>query len=240
MTDTTRMWVEISFNIAYLIAVWALVALMIRRFKNVPAGKQPTARWVIWAFGLLALGDTGHVGFRVVVYALGNLEATVNLFGTPVSLLSLGTLATSITVTLFYMLMVFVWKERFGKRLGWFEYLLFAAAAIRLVMLALPQNEWALTGPPYPWNIYRNIPLLVQGLGVTWLILRDAVKAKDKAFVWIAVMILVSYACYTPVLFLAHIYPLVGMLMMPKTLAYLAVALIAYFDLYPKAGKSAK
>jgi hypothetical protein len=29
-----------------------------------------------WAFFLLALGDTGHVGFRVAAYALGGMEKT--------------------------------------------------------------------------------------------------------------------------------------------------------------------
>jgi hypothetical protein len=234
MSETARMWMEISFNVAYLIVVWTLVIIMVRRYSEVTVTGKNTAKWVLIAFGLLALGDTGHVGFRVLAYALGNLEMTVNLFGGSVSLISIGTFATSVTVTLFYVMMVFVWRERFNKRIGWFEWILFAAAAVRIVMLLLPQNEWALIDPPYPFNIYRNIPLLVQGLGVTWLILRDAVKDHDRSFIWIGEMILVSYACYTPVLFLAREYPLIALLMMPKTLAYLAVAFIAYFDLYPK------
>jgi len=234
MSDTVRMWMEISFNIAYLIAIWWLVIVMLRRFPAVARKDQLVAKWTLIAFGLLALGDTGHVGFRVLAYALGNLNMTINLFGGPVSLLSIGTLATSVTVTLFYAAMVLAWKERFHKSIGWFEWLLFAAAVVRLVMLTLPQNEWALTEPPYPWNLYRNIPLLVQGLGLVWLILKDGLKAKDKTFVWMAAMVLISFGCYTPVLFLAHLHPLIGMLMMPKTLAYLAVAFIAYFDLYPR------
>jgi hypothetical protein len=47
---------------------------------------------MIWAFALLALGDTGHVGFRVVAYALGGLEAHAGLVG-------LGALSTAYTVT---------------------------------------------------------------------------------------------------------------------------------------------
>jgi hypothetical protein len=234
MSETMRLWIEMVFNVIYVIVVWSMVACLWRRRTAVAPDRQAAARRLGWAFGLLALGDTGHVGFRVLAYASGNLEMTVRLFGNPVSLVSLGTFATSVTVTLFYVMMVFVWRERFQKRIGRFEWVLFAAAAARLVMLFLPQNEWAGIDSPYPWSIYRNIPLLVQGLGVTWLILRDAVKARDRTFLWIGAMILVSYACYTPVLFLARQYPLVSLLMMPKTLAYLAVAFIAYFDLYPK------
>ena len=45
-------------------------------------------------------------------------------------------------------------------------------------------------------------------------------------------MILVSYACYTPVIFFVQQNPLVGMLMIPKTLAYVAIALLAYQGLW--------
>jgi hypothetical protein len=45
-------------------------------------------------------------------------------------------------------------------------------------------------------------------------------------------MILVSYACYLPVILLVQQVPLIGMLMIPKTMAYLAIAIIAYRALY--------
>jgi hypothetical protein len=46
--------------------------------------------------------------------------------------------------------------------------------------------------------------------------------------------ILVSYACYIPVILYVQRAPMLGMLMIPKTLAYVAIALLAYFDLYWK------
>jgi hypothetical protein len=45
-------------------------------------------------------------------------------------------------------------------------------------------------------------------------------------------MILVSYACYIPVILFVQQAPLLGMLMIPKTLAYVAVGFLAYSDLY--------
>lgn len=45
-------------------------------------------------------------------------------------------------------------------------------------------------------------------------------------------MILVSYAIYTPVILFVQQAPLIGMLMIPKTVAYVAVGLIAYGALY--------
>ncbi|MEJ2759438.1 MAG: hypothetical protein P8046_13240, partial [Anaerolineales bacterium] len=86
MDETTRMWVEILFNLGYLVVIYWLVALMFRRKPQLPQKKQWEIAPIIWAFLLLALGDTGHVGFRVVAYALGDLESTVSLFGREVGL----------------------------------------------------------------------------------------------------------------------------------------------------------
>ena len=234
MSDAVTIWMEVSFDIAYLIAVWVLVAIMLRRFDQLVTANRTISKYVLIAFGLLALGDTGHVGFRVVGYAFGNINTTINLFGGRILLVGVGALATAITVTFFYVMMVLVWRERFGGKLGWFEWLLFAAAALRLVILVLPQNQWNSIDEPYLWSLIRNAPLVLQGLGVAYLVLRDAIKKHDRTFIWIAVMILVSFACYAPVILFVRQIPLLGMLMMPKTLAYLAVAFIAYFALYPR------
>ena len=232
MSEAMRTVVEVIFNISYLIVVWALVVMMARRPADVAPENQAVAKRVMWAFALLALGDTGHVGFRVLAYANGGLDANPTLVG-------LGALATAITVTFFYALMVDVWRLRFHKKLDWFAYSLLGAAVIRLILMALPQNEWGNVVPPQPFGIYRNLPLIVQGLGVMLLILRDAAVAKDRTFLWIGAMIFVSYAFYTPVILWVQQSPILGMLMIPKTLAYVAIAVIAYRELYsaPSAAK---
>lgn len=92
--------------------------------------------------------------------------------------------------------------------------------------------------PPQPFGIYRNLPLMVQGLGVMVLILRDALLAKDRTFTWIGAMIFVSYAFYTPVILWVQQTPILGMLMIPKTLAYVAIAIIAYRELYSEQNTS--
>ena len=232
MSETARMWVEVSFNVLYLIVVWGLVIAMTRRQADVLPENRRAAGLVRWAFAALALGDTGHVGFRVLAYALGNLEASINVFGQDVGLVGLGALSTAITVTLFYVLMLEVWRVRFGRKYGWFEVLLLASAAVRLLLMVPPANQWNNTVPPQPWSLYRNLPLTVLGLGVAYLMLRDARKAQDGAFTWIGIMILVSYACYIPVILFVQQVPIIGMLMIPKTMAYVAIGFIAYFDLY--------
>jgi hypothetical protein len=109
------MWVEIIFNLMYLLVIWGLVVAMILNRNRVAPENQRAARLVTWAFALLALGDTGHVGFRVLAYALGGLEAHVNIAGLSLGLVGLGALSTAVTVTIFYMLMLAVWQERFQK-----------------------------------------------------------------------------------------------------------------------------
>jgi hypothetical protein len=232
MSETARMWMEITFNVAYLIVVWGLVVAMALRREDVQPQDRPVARRMRWAFALLALGDTGHVGFRVLAYALGDAEVRVNLLGIEAGLVGLGALSTAITVTFFYVLVLDAWRERFQERYGPFEYLLIASAVARLGLMIPAANQWNSVVPPQPWSLYRNAPLMVLGLGTAYLILRDAVHASDRPFVWIGIMILVSYAMYTPVILLVQQMPLIGMLMIPKTVAYVVIGFIAFASLY--------
>jgi hypothetical protein len=232
VTESMRMWVEISFNIAYLVVVWGLVVAMLRRQHGVPAAARRVTGLFIWAFGLLALGDTGHVGFRVWAYALGSLEETVTLLGSRVGLVGLGALSTAVTVTFFYVLVLFIWQRRFDRPLGRFGILLLAMAVVRLVIMAFPQNEWNSSVPPQAWSMARNGPLLIQGLGAAYLILRDAIAARDRTFTWVGCMILVSYGFYLPVILFVQRVPVLGMLMIPKTVAYVVIGWLAYANLF--------
>lgn len=232
MPEPARMWVEIVFNLAYLVAIWGLVIAMRRNRSWVATADRRVADLFLGTFALLALGDTGHVGFRVLAYALGGLETRVPVLGLQLGLVGLGALATAITVTFFYVLMLEVWRVRFHKPYDWFGYLLLGAAAVRLLLMLPAANQWNNVVPPQPWSTLRNLPLMVQGLGVSYLILRDARMAQDRTLGWIGVMILISFACYMPVIFFVQKSPVIGMLMIPKTLAYVAIAVLAYRDLY--------
>ncbi len=73
------------------------------------------------------------------------------------------------------MIMLEVWRVRFHRRYGSFEYFLLIAGATRLYMLTLSVNEWWRVVPEQPWSTIRNLPLMIQGLGLAYLILRDAI-----------------------------------------------------------------
>jgi hypothetical protein len=226
------MWMEIIFNITYLFVIWGLVIAMYTRRNIVKPEDHRVAHRVLAAFGLLALGDTAHVGFRVIAYVSGDFNSIIPFLGLELGLVGIGALATAITVTFFYVLMLLIWHERFKKPYGWIGYALFITAAIRLLFMALPINQWNSIVPPQPWSLIRNLPLMIQGLGVAYLILRDAREVGDRVFTWIGNLILVSYAMYVPVILFVQQIPMIGMLMIPKTMAYVAIAIIAYNSLF--------
>jgi hypothetical protein len=232
MSELMRVYVEIGFNIIYLVVVWAFTIIMSVRMGEVSIQNRKIASLFRWAFVLLALGDTGHVGFRVAAYALGGLEQNGLLVG-------LGALATAITVTFFYVVMLYIWKERFTGKFGILEYILLGSVPIRMIVMAFPQNDWGNSVPPPFWGPFRNLFLVILGVGVLYLYLRDSIKAGDRLFRWMAYCVFFSFLFYTPVILFARDFPLVGMLMIPKTIMYVAIQILAYKGLWPQRSTSA-
>jgi hypothetical protein len=240
MSESARMWLEIVFNVAYLSVVWTLVIAMWRDRHQVSPSDGPISRLFFSAFLLLVLGDSGHLGFRLWAYALGDIEAHVGLFGLELGLVGLGALATAVTVTLFYVLVQIIWQRRFQKPYGWLGVVLFGTVLVRFALMIPDANQWHAVVPPQPWSIYRNLPLMVQGLGIAYLILRDASASQDKIFRWIGLLILASYTFYMPVIFFVQKFPFLGMLMIPKTIAYVAIAFIGYFHFFRQDGVASR
>jgi hypothetical protein len=228
MSAELRMYIEISFNILYLIVVWTMTVVMSVRLKDVASENFKIANLFRWAFFLLALGDSGHVGFRVAAYAMGGLEKNSLLLG-------IGSLATAITVTFFYVVMLYIWKVRFNGKFGLLEYFLLSSVPARLIVMAFPQNDWGSVDPPVLWGPFRNLFLVILGVGVLYLYLRDSVKAKDRLFRWMGYCIFFSYMFYTPVILFAREAPIIGMLMIPKTIMYVAIQFLAFYSLWPQA-----
>ncbi len=97
-------WIEIGFDLSYLAVIWGLVLAMRRRRSNLAPANHGAADRLHEAFSLLAVGDTAHVGARVLAEVRGERGAFVTWLGQRPSLLGLGELLTSITVTYFYIL----------------------------------------------------------------------------------------------------------------------------------------
>ena len=212
---------EITFNIIYLAFIWILVVKMYLKRRSVQKSDRKIASLMLIGFFLLAFGDTGHVGFRVVAYALGGLENNATLVG-------LGSLSTAITVGILYMIILEVWRLQFNKPRNILYYILMGLGVVRLILFVFPQNEWGNMVPPLVFGLVRNIPLIIQGLGIAVLLLRDARTENNQTYKNLAYCIFVSYLFYTPVILFVRSIPALGMLMIPKTMAYMAMAWITY------------
>ena len=78
------------------------------------------------------------------------------------------------------------------------------------------------------WGICRNIPFALLGILVIVMFYRSAKERGDEAFGWMWLTIVLSFGFYIPVVLFASRIPLMGMLMIPKTCAYMWTVLIGY------------
>jgi len=212
--------VEIIFDVVYLAFVITVGIVMIRRAK----GDRQTLLFGVMAV-VLGSGDAFHLVPRVYALCTSGLEAFTAVLG-------IGRMITSVTMTIFYLLLYHVWRLRYGvtekRGLTLSMYLL---ALARIVLTLLPQNGWTSASPSRAWGIYRNIPFALMGEIVTFIFRSEAKHSGDKGFrhVWLAV--LSSFVFYLPVVLWAETVPAIGALMIPKTCAYIWLVLIGYSEM---------
>ncbi|HOX92010.1 MAG TPA: hypothetical protein PLC54_03745 [Spirochaetales bacterium] len=227
MNSLAAMIAESVFNVAYLSTVWVLVFLMAKASRSLQGTNAGIATRFTAAFALLAAGDTFHVGARVA-QALVGAERTVSVInGVPSSWIGLGMLATAYTMTVFYMLLADAARKRSGKPGVWF-WIVQSLLCIRLVLMALPGNAWESSNSPYVMGLVRNLPLTLAGLTLAFVFLRDGKRLGNTTWTGIGFSMLASYAFYLPVILFANAVPALGLLMIPKTVAYVVLGLFAY------------
>ena len=210
--------VEPLFDAAYLIAVITIGILMIRGSKG-----ERQFRLFGWMAVVLGAGDSFHLVPRAIALCTTGLENyTISL--------GLGKWITSVTMTVFYVLLYYVWRQRYQIKgqSGWTA-AVYGLAGVRIVLCMLPQNQWLSAESPLSWGIYRNIPFALLGLLVIVLFYRRAKVHGDRAFRWMWLTIVLSFGFYIPVVLWADTIPMIGMLMIPKTCAYVWTVLIGYF-----------
>lgn len=210
---------ETSFDVIYLITVLTLGFLMIR--KGYP-NKEPVL------FGVMAvtlgLGDAFHLVPRAYALCTSGLAHFTYALG-------MGKFITSITMTAFYVLLYYVWRTRYhvqGRRgLTGMVYLL---SGLRILLCLFPQNAWTSVDAPLTWAIYRNLPFAALGMLILLLFYRSAAQGQDHSYRFMWLTIVLSFAFYIPVVLFADTIPMIGMLMIPKTCAYVWTVLIGYLD----------
>lgn len=208
---------ETGFDIIYLTTVITLGLIMIIKGRK---DKQ------YLLFGIMAvtlgLGDSFHLVPRATALCTTGLENFTAALGT-------GKFITSITMTVFYILLYYVWRIRYDvKEQKGITAAVYMAAVIRIVLCLLPQNKWTSAEAPLLWGILRNIPFAALGIIVIILFYKSAKENKDKDFRFMWLTIVLSFAFYIPVVLFADAYPMIGMLMIPKTCAYVWTVAIGF------------
>lgn len=209
--------IETGFDTVYLITVIILGIVMIRKAN----GNKQYLLFGVMAV-VLGVGDA----FHLVPISVALCTTGLDSYATP---LGIGKLITSMTMTVFYILLYYVWRYRYeisGNEKTTF--LVWFLALARMVLCAFPQNEWLNPQQPLSWSLYRNIPFAILGVLIIVLFYRSAKERQDHPFRFMWLTIVLSFAFYLPVVLFADRIPLIGMLMIPKTCAYVWTIIIGY------------
>ena len=199
--------IEAIFDASYLVLALTISIVLLSTASGNPARLLAGAAALI-----LVAGDTFHLVPRLLVIRTGEEEKLRKALGT-------GKQITSITISLFYLLLWQVGMLVYSpKDINAWSYLLYALTAVRIILCLLPQNQWRKRFPPVGWGIVRNIPFFLQGLVVAGLFFINRNVVPGLSSMWLAIAL--SFAFYLPVVLWVNKNPKIGMLMLPKICAY--------------------
>ncbi|MCR5421936.1 MAG: hypothetical protein K6E98_13135 [Lachnospiraceae bacterium] len=196
---------ESSFDIIYLLfAIISGIIILTR-------AKVKKEKYMGIAVLLLGCGDAFHLIPRVLNY-FTDWDMT--------AFLGIGKFITSITMTFFYVLLYFILSKHYDEEYSRpLRCLVFGMAVLRVVLCMFPQNGWIQNRSDMTWGIIRNIPFVILGAVICYLFYKKRDAGKDLRFMW--VYILFSFLFYIPVAVGAGLVPMLGMLMLPKTICYI-------------------
>lgn len=208
---------ETLFDVVYLISVIAIGVTMIVKSK----GNKEYRLFGVMAV-VLGAGDAFHLIPRALALCTTGLENFTVALGA-------GKFITSITMTIFYIILYYVWRIRYQvKGRNEVTAAVYLLAAMRIALCLFPQNAWLSASSPLSWGVYRNIPFALLGLLIIVLFYKSARETNDREFRHMWLTIVLSFGFYIPVVLWADTIPMVGMLMIPKTCAYVWTVLIGY------------
>ena len=227
------------FCIIYLIFMVVLICIMKERHDMyLDLSKRETLNPVfahVYRFGfgvlmagLLVGGDAFHLIPRVIDDFTGKLPKKEMLLG-------IGSLISSITMTLFYNVLI-----RMGDSMEYspseynrsIELWILILTFIRIFILLLPWNRWFSREPNRVWALLRNIPFAIIGM-LTLIgfanVSRHARYYPPQFYMIIMILVFFSFLFYMPVALYGKEKPKLGMLMMPKTVCYIIMMSVICF-----------
>ena len=204
-----KVYGETIFDICYL-----LIAIILGIYILIKS-KDKLGKFMGIATLILGCGDAFHLVPRMLSYFI---ESDFT------SSLGIGKLVTSITMTIFYIFMFYIYKDNYKiKNIKSIEKIIWILAIIRIVLCLLPQNNWLTNDGTVVMGIIRNIPFVLLGLLILVLYYKE--RKEDKLFKNIWIYILLSFLFYIPVVVGASSIPMLGMFMLPKTICYILIIL---------------
>lgn len=218
---------ETIFDVLYLgFALTAGLTMLVK-------GTSPLVKKAGLMAALLGAGDSFHLVPRSYALWTDGLEANATALG-------IGKLITSITMTIFYLILYYIWRERYQiKERNSLTKVMWALSILRIALCLLPQNQWLLYRQPLAFGILRNIPFAIMGIMIIVMFAQETKKANDRIFRFMSLAVGLSFGFYLPVVLFSGIAPMVGMLMIPKTMAYVWIVLMGW-QLYRQSQRSDK
>ena len=203
---------ESLFDLLYLLFVIVSGCVMLKKARSKAERRMGRAALV------LGCGDAFHLIPRVLNYFVAaDLTAA----------LGVGKLITSLTMTVFYVYLYYIYVDYYGEKNETRTITaLYALTMARIILCLFPQNGWLQNSGDVTWGVLRNLPFVAMGLMIALRYYKNRNKARRFRFIWLYVTL--SFLFYIPVATAAGIVPMLGMLMLPKTVCYILMILTFY------------
>lgn len=217
-----RVIMESIFDIIYLLGVVGMGIYLLKNSKNT------ITKLYGWMAVILGVGDAFHLIPRVIaLLSAGPKGDLTSAFIQYEVSMGFGKAVTSITMTVFYLILYIIWKEYYQvKNTKTISIVLLVLAAVRIIVGLFPQNMWLVHNQPLDWAIYRNIPFAIMGIIMIYLFYNESRKRANDPFKWMWLAITLSFGFYIPVVLWSDVNQAIGLLMIPKTLAYVWVVVM--------------
>ena len=114
---------------------------------------------------LLGAGDSFHLVPRCDALGTTGLEENAAALG-------IGKFITSITMTVFYLILYYIWRDRYQiKEQKNLTAAMWILSILRIGFCFLPQNQWLTYRQPLLFGILRNIPFAIMGVIIIVILL---------------------------------------------------------------------
>lgn len=216
---------ETVFDILYLgFALYAGLTMLLK-------GNTPLIKKAGLMAALLGAGDAFHLLPRCYALWTTGLEANAAALG-------IGKLITSITMTVFYLILYYIWRDHYritGRKN--LTKAMWGLSVLRTALCLLPQNQWLSYRQPLLFGVLRNIPFAIMGIIIIMIFAQENRQKKELAFRSMPLAVALSFGFYLPVVLFSGTAPAVGILMIPKTLAYVWIVFMSW-KLYRQSQKN--